>query len=299
MKLFTEKEANSLITDDTVLLSDTQLRGLQMAIYQIAKDIIAFCNAHNLLVHLSGGTALGAVRHQGFIPWDDDMDLHMPRKDYDWFVTHFSEEYGEKYWLSAENYEYRDAKETSIIKVVKKGTVYRRLWSEDDKKTGIWVDVLAVENTYDNPILRKLHGYGCYILTGAVACKAYNQSWKRTRDAYRRSSVFRVLQLKKNLGYLLLFIPYNNLKRMQAKWFALCHNDQSECVVIPSGRGKFFGEIYNRKAFFETTEIMFEDKMWPITKDYVQYLKHLYGKDFMELPPLEKRERHAAIELKY
>ena len=62
-------------------------------------DIKRICDKHNLILMLSGGSALGAVRHKGFIPWDDDIDLMMPRDDYDKFIDLFEEELGEKYYL--------------------------------------------------------------------------------------------------------------------------------------------------------------------------------------------------------
>ena len=299
MRIFTEKAVNCLVTENTILLDDSQLRSLQMAIYEIAKDILRFCRKNKLNVYLSGGTALGAVRHNGFIPWDDDMDLNKPRKDYNWFVTHFLDEYGDKYWLKSALYDYKDARDTVSIKVVKKDTVYKVATTKEDERTGIWVDIFPIENTYSNTVLRKIHGYGCYFFSGLASCKGYNDSWKNVCSLFRNSSIFRIIQLKKNIGYLLFFTKYERLRYHEAKWFSKCHNDQTDYVAIPSGRGKFFGETYMRNRFLKATEIQFEDQLWPISMDYRTYLTALYGPDYMNPPPVEKREKHAVIELRY
>ena len=67
------------------------LRDIQLCELQILKDIKKVCDRHHIRYYLCGGTLLGAVRHKGFIPWDDDMDICMPRPDYDRFMAHASE----------------------------------------------------------------------------------------------------------------------------------------------------------------------------------------------------------------
>ena len=70
-------------------LSEEEQRSLKSCVLEMFQDVLAVCKQHNISIMLGGGSALGSVRHQGFIPWDDDLDLLMPRRDYDRFASVF------------------------------------------------------------------------------------------------------------------------------------------------------------------------------------------------------------------
>ena len=108
MGLSTVDAFKHIHVDGCVTLDDAQLKKLQKVLFGILLDIISVCQKHNIRYYLSGGTALGAVRHQGFIPWDDDVDLIMERSEYERFLSVAKDELSDKYEIqhptTVENY---------------------------------------------------------------------------------------------------------------------------------------------------------------------------------------------------
>ena len=99
--LSSHKYINKLAPQSPYLhvMNEEELHRLQQNILRIYLDIQTFCDMHGLTIMMGYGSALGAVRHKGFIPWDDDIDVLMPRKDYGYLINHFEEEYGDRYWV--------------------------------------------------------------------------------------------------------------------------------------------------------------------------------------------------------
>ena len=138
-------------------LSDEDVRALQGVFLEMLKDLDRVCAEHHICYMAAGGTALGAVRHGGFIPWDDDADILMPRKDLDRFVEIFDEAMGEKYGLTSPNSKYM--LESNISAIYKKHTrkVSFEAYNTPYPK-GIHVDIFAIETVPMNPLVRRIKG---------------------------------------------------------------------------------------------------------------------------------------------
>ncbi|MBQ7432780.1 MAG: LicD family protein [Lachnospiraceae bacterium] len=275
-------------------LTDQDLQDIQQCLLGILQDIDQYCADHQITYLACGGTCLGTVRHQGFIPWDDDVDICMPRKDYEKFIAGFTEAFGDQYWV--QNLK-RDAKyDLNFSKVRKKGTVFEELFETEPEKAGLFIDIYPLENAFDNSVLRKLHGVLIDGLLGISSCVRMHSKWQKIcwyTEEYEELQ--KGLQMKNILGTVLGIIPL--------RWWLLatehvsewCHNTQSKYVMIPSGRKHTFGEMCDRVHYFPTKRMPFAQLQISVQNHPEEHLKRLYGTDFMRIPTKKERVRHSVL----
>lgn len=283
-------------SDKLIEVNDEQLAHLKRVILSIADDVIEVCNENNISYHLTGGSALGAVRHHGFIPWDDDIDLDMERKDVSRFLKAFRKKYGRKYWIHCDS----SAEQFCIpcIQIRRKGTVCRGVLDAVGQECGIYIDIAIIENTYNNPIKRKIHGYGSLFLGFAVSCRRFYRDRKYLLSITDDPDTLRIFRIKITFGKLLSFMSLRKWTKLYSRWNSMCKDNSTRLVTVPTGRNHFFKEMYRRKDFCEYTFMDFEGRKWKIPKNYDSYLSHMYG-DYMTIPKESSREKHVLLELKF
>ena len=137
-------------------LSQEEIEKIKKIVLEITVDVVALCEEMNIPYMLGGGSALGAIRHQGFIPWDDDMDLNIPRAEIDRLLDAIEDRYPEKYEVEAPLR--TPGYLSSFIQIHRKGTVFQEYLVQKKEHCGIKLDIFVIENTYDHPLLRALHG---------------------------------------------------------------------------------------------------------------------------------------------
>lgn len=151
------------------------LKKYHQILLEIASDIISVCEKEKIVYQLSGGTALGAVRHKGFIPWDDDLDINILGSQCDEFIEKFEKDFGDKYWVNT----VKTPGYFSIVGSIKmKGTVSRGFEDSNDEKCGIGIDLFRIENTFDNSILRFFHGVLCMGFGFLLSCRNFYEKRK-------------------------------------------------------------------------------------------------------------------------
>lgn len=290
---------NSLSDDPSLRqLDEDEIEKLREIFLSTFQDLANCCEKNGLTVMLIGGSVIGAVRHQGFIPWDDDLDVAMSRSDFEKLKLVFEKELGDKYILSAPNY-HNNAHNRFPMMLVKDTLLVEAGNSPDDESSKIKIDIFIIENIPDSYIYRKIKGFWCSLLMAMgsyedtyehqdVFLKKYMCKTSEGAKAYKRRLV---------LGKLFSFINFQKWMNIIDK--ACQYNKSTALMGIPTGRGHYFGETIPAKSFFPVSTGMFEGLKVYLPGNTDDYLSNLYGEDYMTLPPVEKRERHFIVDIKF
>lgn len=242
----------------------------------LLNELLRVCRKHNIKVFVYAGTLLGAVRHNGFIPWDDDLDVCMDRENYEKLLSIASKEFSHPYFLQnaiTDNQFFigysrlRNSDTTGIIK-----------WNNSkDYNNGIYIDIVPMDGYIDNQkIIKKLFKHRARIerLIGIVICQPKGHSVKQIIKRFLK----RVL--KTFVGYQRLVAKYDKVLKT--------YNNKTNKITILSDSPIFSKYWCYKSDLLEETTIRFENIEVPIPKNYDAILKNLYG-DYWILPPKEKR----------
>lgn len=253
---------------------------------RIAIEIKRVCEKNDIRYCLAYGSLLGAVRHGGFIPWDDDLDIAMPRSDYERFIQVFPNETNQDVFF-LENWDTEKDFGLSFSKVKLNGTVFEEnSISKTKTHKGIFVDVFPYDRLPDNK--RKIRQIAKKLM---ILGKLY-----KFRLKYLPTNSNNKIQelLSKVIGVLSKAVPANRLKHriysLETKY-----NNRTDAIYTAVLSG-----AYNCKDLFPAAylknyiNVLFEGELFPVPMEYKKVLTRIYG-DYMELPPIEKRVlRHNA-----
>lgn len=274
-------------------LTPHELTSLQSCLLGIYDDIAAVCRDEAIPFQLGGGSALGAVRHGGPIPWDDDLDLNVCRADWLRLRAALTQRYGWKYAI----YEPGAPRGYSLAfpRVRLRGT--RVVMREDavtrDIEPGAFIDVFLLESTFDNGLARMFHGLGSLALGFAYSCRKQFHERRILRAWGVCGGVF---AFKRLTGALLAWGSMGFWTRLWDSWNGLCRKADSTYVTFPVGRRHFFGELAQRKDMLSSHEVVFAGRRAFVAADVKGYLTRLYGPGYMTPPPEAARERHVLLE---
>ncbi len=274
-------------------LTDEDIGNIQNCLMEMMLDIDSVCEKYHLEYAITGGAMLGAVRHGGFIPWDDDIDICMPRHDYNRFYMLFMREFSDKYHLQ---YIEKDPKyDLNFMKVRMKNTTYLEVFDMDEEKAGIFIDIFPAENTFSNPFLRVIHGMACDGMLLLSSCVRMATKDRRLFKYTKESDVEKPVRVKVLIGRVLTsFRSSRWWYLLTERVLSLCKENKSKYISVPCGRKHFFGEFYKRSTFYPSERRKFEEESFKCVKDPDAYLTNMYG-DYMKVPPVEERERHSVL----
>lgn len=245
-----------------------QLRGIQIGILD---DVHRFCEAHGLTYFLSSGTLIGAVRHKGYIPWDDDIDIYMPRNDYEQFLQAYCDETGHYRVINPQtepHYYY------TFAKVVDQHTLMVEKETEG-YQIGVYMDIFPVDYVSDDPKERELVFKKKKLLYKIRRCKISKSNPLQSRLAYwvYKHWPLSVRQIEHRIRSLII----------------LTHPTKTVCNMTEAGP-KLKG-CFPAEDIASSVDIEFEGKMYKTMVGYHDYLERTYG-DYMTLPPPEERVTH-------
>ena len=241
-------------------MAEFELQKLWEKELQILNQIDAICKKHNISYYLMWGTLIGAVRHQGFIPWDDDIDICMPRKDYRKFLRIAKKELSAEYFLQTP---FTDKFHSSFFSKVRLNNT--AFYAEKDKNVkrhhGIFVDIIPLYSRKEkDSFFRKLKNRAAAKISEYISNK-------------------REGRLKKKFSIFHLF-PQRLLIKIRDS--------------LMKGRGDYYiswGYRFKKTDFYPAIEMSFEGQKYVAPNNYDEVLTIIYG-DYMQLPPIEKQVAH-------
>lgn len=267
--------------NSTIKHTKESLKKVQQIGLEILLEVDRICRKYGIAYELDGGTLLGAVRHKGFIPWDDDVDIRFLRDEYDKFCKVCKTELDkERFFL--QNYHTDPEYRWGYAKILRKGTVAKRYHQEMiHSKNGVMIDIMPCENMPERGISKGIYNLRCFL---ARKC-----SYSPIGAKYENNII------KRCIYKLMSKIP----KKVFVKEFerlAYKYNDKQTKLVRSPGWGWKQESIGNLREWMEDRiEMEFEGHMLPVPRDYDGFLRFLYGENYMTPPPLEKQVPELAL----
>ena len=287
-------------------MSAEELRKLQLLELDILKEVDRICRKYRITYSICGGTLLGAVRHKGFIPWDDDVDVAMLRKDYDRFFKICKKELNPKYYAQSlsTDPQYRWA----YGRILLRGTSFVRCGQEHLKApTGIFIDIIPCDTLSDRVFIRKVQRNLAFIMRKMLYAPVGKVRMRGTAKGlgFALLSIFSRKVPEALLRFLLKLSPSDGTEYLEYYGLMTLREDTKlkigkkafrkkrkqlnsrsslrERLLYDSGTGGI-----RREWFSHIEDIWFEDCYVKSIADYDGWLTFEYG-NYMELPPIESR----------
>ncbi len=263
---------------------DKQLEKLKHTLTEILKEIDEVCEKNDIPYVLVGGTLLGAKRHGGFIPWDDDLDIAMLRSDYERFEQIAETEFPETLYFR--NFHTDKNYYLPFGKVCKKGTSYiTDIDSDQTSNNEIFIDIFPLD------FAERERSFSQTVQAAIVKGLKSVVIRKRGMKVKKTSFSVRIMQL------LCAGFSIQTLMTWQEKTMKLCKAESAKYLVNLGSNYSHIKQTMPKEIYFPTSKMMFDGEEFQAPANVEYYLERIYGANYMELPPIEKRRTHGIIKL--
>lgn len=266
-------------------MDDQTLRKVQLIQLEIAKEIKRICDLNGIEYFLDSGTLLGAVRHKGFIPWDDDMDIGMTRGNYEKFLcaaeTGLQEKYFLQTWKTDKNYP------MPFAKIRLNGTEYiENVFEKANIHQGIYVDVFPYDVWPDSRRKQRKIWRKKSLLQAMITMKCHFTKFKSDSALKYLLKIIMFTLIK----FINLFYSKRRLVEKYEKMVKKYNSLESDKLYEQTVNFKFGYWVIRKSCIMGSTQLPFEDEYFKCPENYDGYLKEVYG-DYMTLPPEEDRKK--------
>ena len=266
---------------------DKPLSEVQRMILEVFDPVYRYIEQEGLTYYMLGGTLLGAVRHKGFIPWDDDIDIGMPRRDYDYFLSHVSEALPEH--LKLETYQNSPGHHYYFARIVDTRHALRRMGSLKERLENVWVDVFPLDGMPNGAIARRIHMARLLFTRAMYHISCFDRvNLKRPNRPLSERLVIKFVEATGFGRRMDTRKKLDRLDRLLRKYPL----EKSNWISNFMGQYKF-REMFPKAYYGKGKLYPFESYMLMGPEDYDAVLSQMYG-DYMTRPREADNNAHAA-----
>lgn len=255
------------------------IRKLQLAQLYMMREISEICENNDIKYFLCGGTLLGAVRHQGFIPWDDDLDITMYREDLNKLIQIIQESYSEKYFV--QNFK-TDKNYTRYIPKIRLNNTYQveKGYELDGIHNGIYIDIFPLDH------VTKKDGIELWLRGKILRLLFAYKTTRCTKNKVTTKAKKFLIRILRPFTYL---IPMDLIDKL-FDWVCMA-SDKPGAKYTTSFASHYLWkkQLVDNAVYGDGKKLKFENTEFRVPSRYLDLLEQVFGKDYMELPPEEKR----------
>jgi lipopolysaccharide cholinephosphotransferase len=268
--------------------TEHSLNETQRYILQVLRDVLKVLDELEIPYQMQGGTMLGAIRHGGFIPWDDDVDLGIIRQDYERLLTMVSEKLPEH--LELRTYQDESDHHYYFARIVDKRYQIRRMGSLEERLENIWVDLFPLDGMPDGVLTRQWHKFRLLMTRLKFHLSCFEKvNIKRPGRPFIERAIIRVAMITRVGSWFNTRKQLDKMDRLLKKY----PPEKSKYLVNFMGQTSYrCNEMFKKEVYGQKTLYPFEDIQMVGPEKYDEYLKSLYG-DYMT-PPREQ-DRNARV----
>lgn len=265
------------------------LNQTQRYILQVLQEVVQVLDELKIPYYMQGGTMLGAVRHGGFIPWDDDVDLGIPRADYERLLEQVSDHLPEN--LELRTYQDATSHHYYFARIVDKRYQIRRMGSLEERLENIWVDLFPLDGMPNGVVKRNWHKIRLLWVRVKFHLSCFEKvNIKRPGRPWIERAIIRFVCLTRIGKWLNTRKQLDKLDRLLKKY----PPEKSDYLVNFMGQTNYkFNEMFKKEVYGQPTSYPFEELSLVGPEQYDVYLKSLYG-DYMTPPKESDRNAHVS-----